>query len=408
MSQGYQLGSGAAQPFELFGPAPAGAVATSGADMGRFMIAHLQNGQYGSTRILRPETAQLMLGTALPIIPPLNSMLLGFMRADVNGHRIVGHGGDTQFFHSALSLLPDDGVGVYVSLNSTGKEGAAGPIRTGIIEQFVDRYFPRPPEDRALDAKTAAEHARLMVGTYEQSRRMQSNFLSLFTLPGQVKVALNADSTLGVAALQGLNGQPKRWREIAPFVWREVGGKERLAAKVENGRVAMFSVDEVSPFTVFTPAPWWKSSAWLMPLLLASLTALLLTVVTWPVAAAVRRRYGVAFPLEGRAARAHRLIRIAALAALVLLGAWVATMLPLMSDLFVSSAPLGPWILTLQILSVIVFVGGAAIALWNVRTTWALPGARYAKMWSVVLVVAFLCLLWVAVVFKLISFGATY
>ena len=44
------------------------------------------------------------------------------------------------------------------------------------------------------------------------------------------------------------------------------------------------------------------------------LGALLLTVLAWPVSALVRRHYGVPYALQGRDARAHRLVRIAALA----------------------------------------------------------------------------------------------
>jgi CubicO group peptidase (beta-lactamase class C family) len=408
MSKGYQLGSGSAEPYELVGPSPAGAYAGSGGDMARFMIAHLQRGAYGSARILRPETVRLMHGTPLPIIPPLNSMLLGFFQRNLNGRRVVAHDGDTQFFHSSLSLFADEGVGVYLSMNSTGKEGAAGPIRTALIEQFADRYFPAPADDRVVDARSAAEHADLMAGVYESSRRVQSTFLSLLYLPGQVKVTVNGEGAISVPAFQGLNSQPKRWLEIAPFVWREVGGKERLAAKVESGKVAMFSIDEVSPFTIFQPSVWWRSSAWLVPLLLLGLSALILTVVTWPIAALTRRHYGAAFALAGSEARAYRLVRVAGIAVIITLAAWATTVAPVATNLSVFSPRLDPWIWILHLLSLVVFAGAAVVALWNAWIVWSGKRGWLAKLWSVVLSVAFLTALWIAVVFKLIGFSTNY
>src|SRR5262245_21718487 len=110
MSRGYMQGSAPPRPFELFGVAPAGSASTTAADMGRFMIAWLQDGQLGAARILEPETVRQTLETTLPILPPLNSMLLGFFEESLNGRRIVGHGGDSQYFHSTLDLFPDDGV----------------------------------------------------------------------------------------------------------------------------------------------------------------------------------------------------------------------------------------------------------------------------------------------------------
>lgn len=376
--------------------------------MARFMIAHLERGTSGSARVLSPETMRLMHQTALPIIPPLNSMLLGFYQRDLNGRRVLAHDGDTQYFHSALSLFADDGVGIYLSMNSTGREGAAGPIRTALIEQFADRYFPAPEDERTVDPKVAAEHARLMAGVYESSRRVQSSFLSLIYLPGQVQVTVTDEGALSVPALVGLNGQPKKWTEVAPFVWREVGGKERLAAKVENGKVVMFSADEVSPFMVFLPASWWRSSAWLQPLLGGALAALLLTAVAWPVSAIVRRRYGVASGLTGSDARAYRLMCIVSIAILITFAAWAWTVVRLETDLTLFSSGLDPWIWTLQLLGTVVLVGGTAIALWNARVTWSGKRGRLAKLWSLILVVACLAVLWVAVVFKLIRFSADY
>ena len=53
-------------------------------------------------------------------------------------------------------------------------------------------------------------------------------------------------------------------------------------------------------------------------------------------------------------------------------------------------------------------MGGTAIALWNARVTWIGKRGRLAKLWSLILVVACLAVLWVAVVFKLIRFSADY
>ena len=127
---------------------------------------------------------------------------------------------------------------------------------------------------------------------------------------------------ISLPLLEGLNGEPKKWREAAPFIWREVEGKDWLAAKVEGGRVAMFTGDEISPFMVFLPTPWWRASVWLLPLLGLSLAALVLTLLLWPTAALVRRHYRVAFALEGRQASAHRLIRVAVALTLLALAGW--------------------------------------------------------------------------------------
>jgi CubicO group peptidase (beta-lactamase class C family) len=56
MSKAYEFGSSDPKPYEVIPLAPAGALASSGDDMGKFMIAHLNNGG----PLLNPATAQLM------------------------------------------------------------------------------------------------------------------------------------------------------------------------------------------------------------------------------------------------------------------------------------------------------------------------------------------------------------
>ena len=82
--------------------------------------------------------------SATTMVPPLNRMLLGFYEQDYNGHRVISHGGDTQWMHSYLHLFLDDHVGLFMSFNSQGHEGAVGHLRQALFDQFVDRYFPGP------------------------------------------------------------------------------------------------------------------------------------------------------------------------------------------------------------------------------------------------------------------------
>ncbi len=407
MSKGYNVASGEAKPFEIITLPPAGSLSSSGGDMAHFMIAHLQNGTFGSTRILEETTAVKMHGTASTIIPPLNSMLLGFYQNNINGHRVITHAGDTNWFHAELNLFPDEGVGLYLSLNSVGKDGAAGPIRSMLFKQFSDRYFPGPLPEGEVDEKTARQNAPLMAGRYILTRRAHTSFLSLSNLLGQLKVIANADGTIGVPALKGPGDQPKKWREIAPFVWRNVDAGNRLAANVESGRVTRFGVDEY-PFMLFERVPWWWSSAWLLPLWIISLVVLALTVLAWPVSALIRRRYGVAYGLSGSDARAHRIVRIGAVLVLGTVVAWLVFLQLMESDDKWVSPSSDTLIQFLRVLSVVMFVGGAAIALWNAWTVLRSHRRWLAKVWSGVLALSCLTVLYVGIVFHLLGYTANY
>jgi hypothetical protein len=375
--------------------------------MAHFMVAHLQNGRYGTEQILKPETARYMHDTALTILPRVNRMLLGFYEDNYNGHRVIAHGGDTQWFHSDLHLFVDDGVGLFVAFNSTGKDGAVQAIRSNLFHEFADRYFPGVAPGGSVEGKVAAEHACMIAGGYTASRRFETSFVSLLYLFSETKVLDNHDGTISVSAVTSPSNIPRKWREIAPFVWRDEGGKDLLSGRVEGGQVTRFSFGEVSPFEMYDRTAWWKSPAWLLPFLIAGLIALSLNSLAWPVSALTRRHYGVSYGLNGREATAHRLVRIACVTAAVVFLCWVSVIFTMVSALdFISK--LAGWVVLLRILSPFVFLGGAAIGLWS---AWVVLRSRrrwFAKLWAVVLAASFLVTLWAAVACHLISFHSGY
>ncbi len=403
LSMAYETASLPPKPFEIVGPAPAGSLTATGDDMSHFMIAHLKNGRYGSSQILKADTSQQMHDTALTILPQVNRMVLGFFEDNYNGHRVIAHGGDTQWFHSDLHLFIDDGVGLLISLNSVGKGGAAQEVRAELFHQFADRYLPGPTADGKVDEKAAAEHARMMAGRYSVSRRAETSFVSLLYLAQQAVVADNGDGTISVSNATSPSGVPLRWREIAPFVWREQHGKDLLAARAENGRVVRFSYGSESPIVVYDRTPWSKSGGWWVPAMIASVVVLLLTTLAWPISALTRRHYGIAYASRGRDARAHRWVRIAAGACLLVFAGWVVLVLAMLSVLDLIPKVNG-WIALLRILSPFVFLGGATLGLWNLWVVAKGSRGRWAKLWAVLLAAALLTLLWAAVSFHLISF----
>ena len=106
MSNGYQLGSEKELKFEMVTPFPAGSLSSTAEDISRFMIANLQDGQFGDARILKPETAKLMHSRLFGLDPAANAMAYGFYEESRNGHRIIGHGGDTTCISQRLASDP--------------------------------------------------------------------------------------------------------------------------------------------------------------------------------------------------------------------------------------------------------------------------------------------------------------
>ena len=143
-------------------------------------------------------------------------------------------------------------------------------------------------------------------------------------------------------------------------------------------------------------------------MLFGSLVVLLLTVLAWPVSALVRRHYGVRYPLSGQDARAHRWIRLASLAVLVMMGGMIAMIFAMMSDLAMMSPSKDGMVIAVRALTTIVLPIGAAIALWNAWTVLRSKRSLWAKLWGIVLAAACVALLFIGIACHVVGFSANY
>ena len=410
LSKGYLSGSGPSMPFEYTAHVPAGALSSTAPDIARFMIAHLNAGALGKNRILQARTARLMHTKLDAKLPPLHGMALGFSQHDINGHRVIAHDGDTRFFHSQLNLFIDDQVGIFVSVNSTGGDGGADILRTALFTQFADRYFPAMQIDGKVDGKVAPEvarrHARALSGHYVASDRSASNFLAINGFRYPTVVDVDSDGNLVIPAFTGLDGAPKQWREIAPFIWREVNGKDRLAAQVVDRQPVRFGIDEYAPLVVWDRLPWWRSTLWLKPFSQGALAILFLTIAAWPAGVAMRRFVGVPALLPARDRSVYLTLRLAALVGLIVPSLWLWTIGPIMT--FTADADtIDMQIIAISLLTLIAYVGGLLLSLGNAWYAWKHRGPA-SRLWSLALVWSFALLVWIAWVFKLLSFSTDF
>jgi CubicO group peptidase (beta-lactamase class C family) len=403
MSNGYQLASDGPKPFEVVVPAPAGSLSSTGGDMARFMLTHLADGQLGDARILRPETARLMHSRLFALDAAANGMCYGFYEESRNGHRIIGHAGDTLYFHSDLHLIPDVSVGFFVSHNSLGK-GQPLP-RTTLWEMFLDRYFPStsPPEPTLGSAK---EDAKAVSGTYMLSRRSDTSFLKVATLLGEFAVSPVEGGIIEVAQLTGPNGRPKRWREVAPMTFLEENGHDRLVFKPDqNGRMQLILP---YPFFVGQRVGLLENNKVLLTVIGISLVIMLMTLVLWPVGWFVRRHYGRKLALTPMARRLRLAVRtvfaldLFFMAAMTGLVVYASTHIEFLSDRG------NTWFHLAQAIGVLGAIG-TLIVVYNAIQSWRNREKRiWGKLQATLFVLVCLGFLWFAFAGNLLHFSSSY
>ena len=403
MAKSYAKASEPARPFELVNAVAAGALSVSGGDMARFMIAQLQDGHDGDAQILRPRTAQQMHNFTHSSVPGLLPIALGFYHMDRNGQDIIGHGGDTELFHSDMALFMQQNVGVFVSIDG---EDDGGLIRQ-LLNGFTERYFPALPQLPQPTLATAREHGALLVGRYIASRTAVSSFMSMLKLLGQSRISMDKDGTLVTSDFKDIAEQPRHWREVKPFVWLDDDSGSHLGALIQDGKLRWISYDEVAPIMVFMPVPGWQSAAWNLPLLFGVLVVFLLTVLLWPIAALVRRHYRESSLLSVQATRWYRLSRVAALLYLLFTAGWL-YVLKLADDNFANLGNgLDVTLQLIQLVGVLAVIGTLAV-IANARHAWREPGGWWRKANSTMLVLACLAALWFVFSLHLLGLHLNY
>jgi CubicO group peptidase (beta-lactamase class C family) len=281
LSKGYEFQNGkfVEQPFEYVPPAPAGAMSASAGDMVRFMIAHLQNGEYESARILKAETAKQMRESLFTHDPHIEGMAYGFMRMNYGGEQIVEHGGDTIAFHSFFVMLPERRSGFFVSYNTT----TAGAARDHLLKALMDRYYvpaDLPPPKPTADFETrSASYA----GTYGAIRYSQSTLAKLGALFSIVNVSSD-DGQLVVAG----GGSTRRFVEIEPRVFREVDGQATLALGEDGNHKFTRLYFGGSP-VAFVRLPWYEAPGFTIGLVLTCAAVFFSAAIGWPLAKFIRR-----------------------------------------------------------------------------------------------------------------------
>ena len=354
MSKAYLNGSKKPRDFEWVQAAPAGALTTTAADMTRFMIAFLQDGSVDGVSILKPQTVRQMETRQFEFQPMLPGLGITFMEYLIDPVRIIAHGGDTVYFHSDMILIPDAHFGYFLSYNSLGKDVGGG--RGEVWRTLVNRYFRSKSELKIdFDLNTAKSDGRAVSGLYEGTRRGETTFLRILALADQFKVKSDEKGVLRVEGMKNQSGELQRWSEIAPLVYREVDGLETIGFR----RDASGNIAEILPFPAIYEGqrvPWYVSKTFIGFLVGGSLFLALLTVVLWPVAVIIRKRYQRPLFSTKRDRVLYVLSRVVCLAEVLFVLAPILTLSQGSEHIVILGDAINPWLQTFH------FVGWALMA----------------------------------------------
>jgi CubicO group peptidase (beta-lactamase class C family) len=273
VSVGYTYAGGIFKAFPDYAPRspaglPSGAVQASVTDMARFMIAYLQNGCYSDADIiedciLKESTVQQMRSTLYTPDPRILGNAYGFFDWSDNGQWTLGHRGYLPPMHSALLLLPDQNLGVFVTYNSEGARRVANQ-HTGFQRAFFDHYYPASAVEPIQPPADFAERAGRFVGSYRSTDGSGTTAFKFVGLMEAYEISDPGDGTLLFTTPFG------EWRfvEVEPLYFRQVDGPVGIAFREDDrGRITHLFFDRF-PQMAFEKLDWYETRGFHMALAL--------------------------------------------------------------------------------------------------------------------------------------------
>jgi len=160
------------------GVAPCGAIISNIQDMSHWLIALMNDGKYGGKQVLPPD---VLKATLEPAIALPNTMAetrgywellntaygMGRETASYRGHLLTYHGGDLPGFHSQVSFMPRERIGVIVFVIGDHCASLYNTVSYNVYERLLG-MDQTPWSDRILEirlkGKKAGTEARAKAG----------------------------------------------------------------------------------------------------------------------------------------------------------------------------------------------------------------------------------------------------
>jgi len=286
-----------AMDFEYVPIYGVGACTSTAKDMANFMIAHLQVGTFNDQQILDSATAQFMQSPAFYNHTKANPMRYGFMDVSQNGVTIIGHGGDTGWFHSFMALYPEEDLGVFISFNSQ----SGGPEYMKFVEIFTDRFFPEKvePIQPSMDVESLSTYS----GFYMSNRYSHTTMAKI----AKLAISSNLEVTKEGYLKSNFLGIEKHWVPMDDEVFRDKDSNEILVfSKNEAGNVAKLYVGTL-PIFVFEKATGIDNPFFHLIIFVLLVVFVLFTGILWSVKYFIRRSKGNLNKIGSLTARSKRI-----------------------------------------------------------------------------------------------------
>jgi CubicO group peptidase (beta-lactamase class C family) len=246
-------------PFDFINDYPGGQMLSTGKDMAKFMIAHLQRGRFGGTRILSVESAMAMDAVQFTHHKGLEHAAgYGFGIQSAKGQTALAHDGGYTGVGSRLVLLPESHTGIFMACNIMD-----GALINEVTRTVLDRLIPAPPPDTTKYPLTTLPrydgNVAEVVGTYRFSRYVHNGFEKAGVLIGMTGPEMKIGQTEeGMILMNTFSGKPRRMVQVQPCLFQSIDDGYMCAFRRDaSGKITHLFTNGT---TAFERISWYESS----------------------------------------------------------------------------------------------------------------------------------------------------
>ncbi len=158
-------------PTFPLGTAPAGNMYSTVLDLGKFLLAMIDEGRGPGGPVVKPETLKAMWTPQFSDKGAPRNFGLGFNLGTLDGHRRIGHNGAVYGFATEVAALPDDGIGVAVVITKDCANTVAGRIGNAALRMLLALKAGEPLPEIETTGPVPRDLALRLDGRYGEGEK---------------------------------------------------------------------------------------------------------------------------------------------------------------------------------------------------------------------------------------------
>lgn len=155
-------------PKFLLGTGPAGNLYSTVLDLCKFTSFIFNDGKTKNGQVIKPETLKMMTSAQVGADGKPQGYGIGFRVSDLDGNRMIGHGGAVYGFSTQLEALPERKLGVVAASALDGSNGVATRLSKYALRLMIAKQDGKQLPEYQRTGAIPAVRARALVGNYKE------------------------------------------------------------------------------------------------------------------------------------------------------------------------------------------------------------------------------------------------